>query len=202
MKQKKLDVMFFDRHHLDVARDLIGTYLHWDGVGGMVVETEAYAAVDDPACHISFRPSARAFFESQTPGVVYAYISYGIHWMLNVLTRDGIVLIRAIQPKAGIRRIQLRRRTENTTQLCSGPGKIGQALALGSSDHGSTVLTHRRFLLPREEQFEPSQIMTDVRVGLSVGLDRQWRFLLNGNPHVSVPHGKARAKARTRMRQN
>jgi len=199
MKQQKLDVRFFDRHHLDVARDLIGTHLHWDGVRGMVVETEAYAAVDDPACHISFRPSARAFFERQTPGVVYAYISYGIHWMLNVLTHDGIVLIRAIQPTTGIRRIQLRRKTENATQLCSGPGKIGQALSLGSSDHGSSVLTHRRFLLPREGQFEPSQIMTDARVGLSVGLDRQWRFLLKGNPHVSVPHGKALAKSRTRL---
>ena len=99
MKQQKLDVMFFDRHHLDVARNLIGTYLHWDG------------------------------------------------------------------------------------------------------DHGSSVLTRRRFLLPREEQFEPSQIMTDVRVGLSVGLDRQWRFLLNGNPYVSVPHGNARAKVRIRLRQ-
>lgn len=201
MKQKKLDVRFFDRHHPDVARDMIGTHLHWDGVGGMVVETEAYAAVDDPACHIFFRPSARAFFEGQSPGVVYAYISYGIHWMLNVLTSDGIVLIRAIQPRVGIRRIQLRRRTRSATQLCSGPGKIGQALWLGSSDHGSSLLTRQRFLLPREVRFEPSEIVTDARVGLSVGLDRQWRFLLKGNPHVSVPQGKALAKSRTRLRQ-
>ena len=200
MKQQRLDVRFFDRHHLDVARDMIGTHLHWDGVGGMVVETEAYAATDDPACHVFFRPSARAFFESQTPGVVYAYISYGIHWMLNVLTSDGIVLIRAIQPLAGIRRIQVRRKLQNPTQLCSGPGKIGQALSLGSSDHGSSVLIGRRFLLPREAQFDPSQIVTDVRVGLSVGLDRPWRFLLQGNPHVSVAQGKARAKSRTRSR--
>lgn len=201
MRRQKLDVRFFDRHHVDVARDMVGTHLHWDGVGGMVVETEAYAAVDDPACHIFFRPSARAFFESQTPGIVYAYISYGIHWMLNVLTGDGIVLIRAIQPITGIRRIQLRRKIQNATRLCSGPGKIGQALSLGSGDHGSSVLTHRRFLLPRDVQFEPSQIQTDVRVGLSVGLDREWRFLLHGNPHVSVPQGKALAKSRTRIRQ-
>ena len=201
MNHERLTLEFFDRHHLDVARDMIGTHLHWDGVGGMVVETESYAAADDPACHVFFRPTARAFFESQSPGVVYAYISYGIHWMLNVLTHDGIVLIRAIQPMAGIRRIQLRRKTQNATQLCSGPGKIGQALSLGSSDHGSSVLTRRRFLLPREQQFEPSQIVTDARVGISVGLDRQWRFLLRGNPHVSVPHGKALAKSRSRLRQ-
>ncbi len=92
MKQQKLDVQFFDRHHLDVARDMIGTNLQWDGVGGMIVETEAYAAADDPACHTFFRPSARTFFENQTPGVAYACINYGIHWMLNVLTCDGIVL--------------------------------------------------------------------------------------------------------------
>ena len=121
--------------------------------------------------------------------------------MLNLLTRDGIVLIRAMQPKTGIRRIQLRRKTQNATQRCSGPGKTGQALSLGSSDHGSSVLTRRRFLLPRDEQFESSQIVTDVRVGLSVGLDRQWRFLLKGNPHVSVPQGKALAKSRIRLRQ-
>ena len=201
MNRERLTLEFFDRHHLDVAREMIGTHLYWDGVGGMVVETEAYAATDDPACHICFRPSARAFFECQSPGIVYAYISYGIHWMLNVLTCDGIVLIRALQPKIGIRRIQLRRKSRNVTQLCSGPGKIGQALSLGITDHGSSVLTCQRFLLPREEQSEPLEIVTDVRVGLSVGLDRPWRFLLKGNAHVSVPHGKAIAKSRTRLRK-
>ena len=201
MKQQKLDVSFFDRHHLDVARDMGGTHLDWDGVSGMVVETEACAATDNPACHVSFRTSARAFFESRTPGIVYAYISYGIHWMLNVLASNGLVLIRAVEPMTGIRRMQVRRKTQNATHLCSGPGKIGQALSLGCSDHGSSVLTHRRFLLPRNEQFDSSQIVTDARLGLSVGLDRPWRFLLKGNPHVSVPHGKALAKSRTRLRQ-
>ena len=191
---------FFDRHHVDVATDMIGTHLHWDGVGGMIVETEAYAAADDPACHTFFRPSARAFFESQSPGIVYVYISYGIHWMLNVLTCNGIVLIRAIQPITDIRRIQIRRKIKNTTQLCSGPGKIGQALSLGSGDHGSSLLTDRRFLLSRTSDFTDSEIGTDVRVGLSVGLDRQWRFLLKGSPYVSVPQGKALMKSRTRVR--
>ena len=128
---------------MDVATDMIGTHLHWEGVGGMIVETEAYAAADDPACHTFFRPSARAFFEGQSPGIVYVYISYGIHWMLNVLTCNGIVLIRAIQPITGIRRIQIRRKIQNTTQLCSGPGKIGQALSLGSGDHGSSPSERR-----------------------------------------------------------
>lgn len=200
--QRRLDIDFFDRHHLDVARDMIGTHLNWDGVGGMIVETEAYAAEDDPACHTFFRPSAREFFETHSSGTVYAYISYGIHWMLNVLTRDGIVLIRAIEPTTGVHKIERRRKTETWTQLCSGPGKIGQAFLLQHRDHGSSLLTSRRFLNSRMAGFEESQIVTDARVGLSVGLDREWRFLMQGDPHVSVPHGKALCKARSRLRKS
>lgn len=200
MTLRKLSFEFFDRHHVDVARDMIGTHLNWDGVGGTVVETEAYAAAGDPACHTFFRPSARAFFAEQSPGIVYVYLSYGVHWMLNVLARDGIVLIRALEPTSGVRRIELRRKTKKVTQLCSGPGKVGQALLLRQHDHGSSIVTNRRFLLPRSPDFEASGIVADARVGLSVGLDRQWRFLLEGNRHVSVPPGKALGKARTRLR--
>ncbi len=200
MITQRLSIEFFDRHHVTVAQDMIGTSLHWDGVAGIIVETEAYAAVDDPACHVSFRPSAREFFNQQSPGTVYAYISYGIHWMLNVLTRDGIVLIRAIEPAGGLQSIQSRRRTESFTALCSGPGKLGQALALQREDHGSSLLTRRRHLRPRPEDFDASTIAADVRVGLSVALDREWRFLLPGSKHVSVPHGKAITKSRTRSK--
>lgn len=192
---------FYDRHHVDVATDMIGTHLHWDGVSGMIVETEAYAVCDDPACHTFFRPSAREFFDAGSPGVIYAYLSYGIHWMLNVLTRDGIVLIRALQPMTGICRIQQRRRTRNIRQLCSGPGKIGQALSIGPHDHGSSLLRADRFLQSRASDLDISGIATDIRVGLSVGLDRPWRFLLTSSPYVSVAQGKALSRSRTRMRE-
>lgn len=198
MVQQRLNVEFFDRHHLIVAKEMIGTHLNWDGVGGMIVETEAYAAQDDPACHTSFRPSAREFFKQHSPGIVYAYISYGIHWMLNVLTRDGIVLVRAIEPTIGLLRIKRRRGMNETRQLCSGPGKLGQSLLLKSQDHGTSLISADRFLLSRNENFDESGIAADVRVGLSVGLDRKWRFLLSANPNVSVGHGKAIGKARQR----
>ena len=200
MTKRRLTVEFFDRHHVDVARDMIGTCLHWDGVAGIIVETEAYAADDDPACHISFRPSARDFFRQQSPGVVYAYMNYGIHWMLNVLARDGIVLIRAIEPVAGLTAIQMRRRVKVASEMCSGPGKLGQAIALRREDHGSSLLTHPRHLVPRPAGFDPSTIATDIRVGLSVALDREWRFLIRQNKHVSVPEGKAITKSRKRAK--
>ncbi len=192
---------FFNRHHLDVARDLIGCTLQWDGVSGLIVETEAYAAKGDPACHTFYRESARAFFESNTPGTAYVYMTYGMYWLLNVLTRDGIVLIRAIEPTTGIATMQQRRGQLSLTALCSGPGKLGQAIGLGRDDHGKSLLTLRRGVRPRCADFEEDAIMCDIRVGLSSALDRCWRFLITGNPHVSVPAGKAWSKRRPSLRR-
>jgi DNA-3-methyladenine glycosylase len=97
--------------------------------------------------------------------------------------------------------IRQRRRKTVDTALCSGPGKVGQAIALTGADHGTALLTESRYVLDRDEQFEAGEILTDVRVGLSTGLDRPWRFLLAGNPHVSVSHGKAIAKQRPARRK-
>lgn len=197
----QLKADFFDRHHLDVARDMVGTCLNWDGVTGIIVETEAYAADDDPACHVSFRRTAKEFFLQHSPGIVYAYISYGLHWMLNVLTQDGIVLVRAIQPVTGLDIIRKRRGLQSPTSLCSGPGKIGQAIALQREDHGSSLLTRQRHLRSRPKDFDDASIVRDIRVGLSVALDREWRFLLRDNKHVSVLAGKAITKRRIRAKR-
>ncbi|CAN5229589.1 DNA-3-methyladenine glycosylase [soil metagenome] len=180
---------FFDRHHLDLARDLLGTTLVWDGVAGTIVETEAYGAEGDPACHTFFRKSARTFFDSHPPGTVYAYINYGIHWLLNILAADGIILIRALEPTRGIARMVRRRNKERLTDLCSGPGKLGAALALGRPDHGTSLAGHlpRRGLLPRPPDLPPPTVVADVRIGISKATDYPWRFLIEGNPHVSVP---------------
>ena len=187
---------FFDRPHLTVARDLVGCTLLWDKVGGVVVEAEGYAVEDDPACHQAFRPSTRLFVATHLPGAAYVYINYGLHWLLNVLASDGIVLIRAIQPTAGIEMMAARRNQTRETALCSGPGKLGQALSLSPADHGSSLLTADRYVISRDALFDSSRIVADVRVGLSRAVDRPWRFLLSDNPDVSVPHGRALKRTR------
>lgn len=186
----RLDRSFFNRNHLEVARDLIGCQLVWEGVRGIVVETEGYAAADDPACHTASRPSARQFWESHGPGTIYAYISYGVHWMLNVLAGDGIILFRALEPCSGLDVMQRRRGRCRDVELCSGPGKLGQAIALSAANHGQSLLSVRRHLRGRAGDFDPTTVVADLRVGITKAADRPWRFLLHGNPHVSVAPGR------------
>jgi DNA-3-methyladenine glycosylase len=206
---------FFDRHHLEVARDLPGCHLFWDGLSGRIVETESYAVEGDPACHTATRRSASDFFCSNSPGTAYVYLNYGIHWMLNVLANDGIVLIRALQPISGIEIMQRRRGRTDLRELCSGPGKLGQALGLSGIDHGTSLMTQQRHIRrpgslgaadrPRlasgpgqSANVESGNTVADVRVGLSVGLDREWRFLICDDSYVSVPVGKALSRRRVR----
>jgi DNA-3-methyladenine glycosylase len=192
---------FFDRHHLSVARDLLGCTLVWDGVSGIVVETEAYAADDDQACHTSFRSSARTFFQQNGPGTTYVYLNYGMYWLLNVLARDGIILFRAMEPRSGLSVMQSRRNTTVNSSLCSGPGRLGRALGLTAQDHGSDLLSDNRHLIPRNDLFDARLIQTDVRVGITREIDRPWRFLIAGNENVSVAPGKATGRNRRRQRR-
>ncbi|MBL8814601.1 MAG: DNA-3-methyladenine glycosylase [Planctomyces sp.] len=198
----RLGADFFARHHLDVARDLIGCTLVWDQVSGTIVETEAYAVDGDEACHTSFRPTARAFFESHSPGTTYVYLNYGIHWMLNVLALDGIVLIRALEPLSGLETMRNRRGIHVENQdLCAGPGRIGQALRLGKDDHGKCLLQARRCILPRGPEFDEreaaaSKILADRRIGLTRAVEKPWRFLIAGHPCVSVPYAATTRRRR------
>src|SRR5215208_7603290 len=117
---------FFQRDPLTCARALIGTELIWRECSGIIVEVEAYAAIDDEAAHTFTRPSARSFIERNKAGAAYVYFNYGVHWMLNVLVKgeaDGFVLIRALEPCRGVDLMKRRRRVKNLRQLCSGPGK-------------------------------------------------------------------------------
>lgn len=175
-----LRCFFFDRPFLTVARELIGQTLLWQGCGGRIVEVEAYGIEDDPACHTATRKSSRLFCSENQPGTAYVYLNYGIHWMLNVLARDGIILIRALEPQHGIPIMQERRRQHALWALCSGPGKLGQALGLTGADHGSD-LTGSIF-----RQADPPEILTDRRIGISKAVDFPWRFLEKGSPWVSV----------------
>lgn len=193
----KLTRDFFARDPVTCARELIGCTLVWGGCSGVIVETEAYAAVNDEACHTWSRPSARKFVAENPPGAAYVYFNYGMYWMLNVLIKggseDGFVLFRAIEPTAGIRAMT-RRRVENLksktsnskshTWLCSGPGKLAQAIGVHGRDHG------RDFCADRRIGFLPPQgvvsIEEDVRIGISKARHLPWRFLLAGSGHVSA----------------
>lgn len=190
------DRNFFARHHLTVARELLGCTLIWDGVGGTIVETEAYGATEDPACHTSFRPSAREFFDRNGPGTVYAYLNYGVHWLLNVLAMDGIILFRAIEPTLGIETIRQRRGGKATQHLCTGPGRLGAALALNESDHGTSFLSGTRHIQNGVSAWSADDILEDNRVGIRKAVDRKWRFLIRNHPHVSIPFGKALTRRR------
>ena len=157
------------------------------------METEGYGASGDEACHVFSRRSAREFFETHPPGTVYAYINYGIYWLLNVLAADGIVLIRALQPTAGLHRMHSRRgEGKREVDLCSGPGKLGVALGIGAADHGTPLVDQsRRGIRPRPPGGSP-EILSDVRVGITKAADLPWRFLVADNPHVSVAAGKVK----------
>src|SRR5205809_5669545 len=120
---------FFQRDPLSCARDLIGCELNWNSCAGVIVETEAYNAIGDEACHCFVRPSARAFVERNHAGAAYVYFNYGVHWMLNVLVKgdeNGFVLIRALVPTRGIALMRKRRGVMDARQLCSVPGTLTQ----------------------------------------------------------------------------
>lgn len=185
---------FFERPFLTVARDLAGCTLVWDGCAGRIVELEAYGVEGDAACHTASRPSTRRFVEENPAGTAYVYLNYGMYWLLNVLVKgggkDGILLLRALEPVAGLERMRERRGREEAADLCSGPGKLGRALGLGAADHGcelasAVTLGRGRGFLPRSEGGKIS-LITDGRIGISQAAELPWRFSVRGHPHVSV----------------
>ena len=192
MKSSFLGTDFFSRDVLDVARDLIGVELVWGGCSGVIVETEAYAATGDAACHTATRPSARTFMESQTAGTAYVYLNYGMHWLFNLLVKggeqDGLVLIRALEPMEGLVAMRSRRKKEGLRDLCSGPGKLAAALGITGEHHGTPLAGSRR---PKGcgLRLSPNRISTisDVRIGISRAVELPWRFLAEGSRFVSVP---------------
>jgi DNA-3-methyladenine glycosylase len=181
---------FFDRPPREVAADLIGCTLLHEGVGGIVVETEAYER-DDPACHAFGGPTARNAPLFGPPGMTYVYLCYGIHSMFNLVTEpDGTaaaVLIRALEPTAGLDAMRERRAVSDPRALCSGPGKICQALAIELTQTGMDALAEPfRILGPASAGLE---IVAGPRVGLTKAADYPWRYCLAGSPFLSRPAG-------------
>lgn len=177
---------FFSRPLLHVARDLIGAELHFRGTGGVIVETEAYAA-DDPASH-SFRgPTARNAAMFGPVGRAYVYRSYGIHWCFNIVCgeRPGeAVLVRALAPTVGLDLMRTRRGVEDARLLCSGPGRLCQALAMTQELDGTAIGEAGLHLVPASVS---SDILTGPRIGISRAADLPWRFGLARSPFLSRP---------------
>jgi DNA-3-methyladenine glycosylase len=178
---------FFQRDPLICARELIGCELIWGRCGGIVVETEAYNAVGDEACHCFMRPSTRAFVERNKAGAAYIYFNYGVHWMLNVLvkgTENGFVLIRALEPTRGLELMRRRRGVWDKHQLCSGPGKLTQALAITKKHDEMDLCANEGFCFKYRATTDAS-IHIDKRIGIRRSAELPWRFTLRGNPHLS-----------------
>jgi DNA-3-methyladenine glycosylase len=185
-----LPCSFFERDPLACARELVGTELVWGKCSGVIVETEAYLTLDDEACHTFTRPSTRAFVERNEPGAIYIYFNYGVHWMLNLLVkggeRTGLILIRALEPRRGLTLMRTRRATVDIRRLCSGPGKLTQALDITKRHHEMSICAEARHcLLPRPKT--GMDVVEDPRIGISRSKDFPWRFTLAGSPFISRP---------------
>jgi DNA-3-methyladenine glycosylase len=182
---------FFERPPREVAAGLIGCTLLHHGTGGVIVETEAYER-EDPACHAFGGPTARNAPLFGPPGHAYVYLCYGIHSMFNLVAEPSgtpaAVLVRALEPTAGIERMRRRRGLDGIRDLCSGPGKICQALAIELSQTGADALREPfRILAP--DAGSDREVVAGPRIGLTKAADYPWRYCLAGSAFLSRPAG-------------
>jgi DNA-3-methyladenine glycosylase len=181
---------FFGRSVHEVAPELIGATLLVDGVGGVIVEVEAYHHTD-PAAHSFNGPTPRNRVMFGPPGYVYVYRSYGIHWCVNLVCERedsaSAVLIRALQPTHGIATMRQRRGLEDERLLCSGPGKLTEALGITIFHNG----------LPLDEppiaiyaRAEVPDVVAGIRIGITKAVELPWRYGLRGSKFLSKPFPK------------
>ena len=184
---RPLNRAFFARSVHEVAPDLIGATLLVNGVGGIIVELEAYHQTD-PAAH-SFRgPTPRNKVMFGPPGFAYVYRSYGIHWCVNFVCEEegsaSAVLIRALQPTHGIPTMRRRRRLHDERSLCSGPGKLTEALGI-SDEHNGLPLDASPIAL-RARAGKPD-VVAGLRIGITKAVELPWRYGLKGSKFLSKP---------------
>jgi DNA-3-methyladenine glycosylase len=190
---KRVPRSFFERDPVSCARELIGCTLGLGEARGVIVETEAYAAEGDRACHTWRRPSARRFVAENGPGTAYVYLNYGMHWLFNFLVKegeqDGFVLVRALEPTSGVELMAERRGGRQRHELCNGPAKLTGALGISGEHHGGGPFgdnsSGEQWVLGWEES--PRETIASTRIGISLDKDFPWRFLAKGSSFVSVP---------------
>jgi DNA-3-methyladenine glycosylase len=194
---ERLPAGFYDRPVLTVARELIGCVVEHDGSSGVIVETEAYHE-SEPACHafVGLTPRTETLFGP--PGCAYVYRSYGIHALLNaVCEEEGIgaaVLLRALEPLEGVEEMRVRRGMAELRDedLCSGPGKLTQALGIELAENGGDLYDGPVRIGPRLCSWRAAghQVMVGTRIGITKAVELRWRFCVAGNRHVSRPRPK------------
>jgi DNA-3-methyladenine glycosylase len=186
-RARKLGRAFFARSVHEVAPELIGATLLFKGVGGIIVEVEAYHHTD-PAAHSFNGRTERNAVMFGPPGFSYVYRSYGIHWCVNfVCEADGsasAVLIRAIEPTEGLPAMKRRRGVKDERLLCSGPGRLCQALGITRA-HNALALDETPFEL--HARTEKPQIVAGPRIGITKAVDQPWRYGLTGSRCLSKP---------------
>ncbi|HEU5214554.1 MAG TPA: DNA-3-methyladenine glycosylase [Gaiellaceae bacterium] len=184
---ERLSREFFARPVHEVAPELIGATLLVDGVGGSIVEVEAYDQ-DDPASHGFRGRTARTASMFGPPGHAYVYRSYGIHWCLNLVCaeegRAEAALVRALEPTTGLDRMRERRGLKAERALCSGPGKLCQALGLSRAHDGLALDDPPFELLARDAAPE---LAVGPRIGITRAVEQPWRYGLAGSPFLSRP---------------
>ena len=194
----RLPRSFFRRSPLEVAPDLLGRLLVHDRPGdrrvGRIVEVEAYCGSDDPAAHTYRGRTARNASMFADGGTLYVYFSYGVHWCANVVcgdVDDGVaVLLRALAPVEGHEQMYADRghAARRDRDLCSGPGKLTQAMAIGRDDDGADLVTDPALAIVDDgfdARFDAGDVVQTTRVGISVAVDEPWRWYLDGDPNVS-----------------
>ena len=185
-----LQADFYGRPVLEVARDLIGCTVAFGDGAGVIVETEAYHECE-PACHayVGLTPRTRTLFGP--PGQAYVYRSYGIHALLNAVCEpEGVgaaVLIRALEPQRGIEEMRLRRGTQLEHDLCSGPGKLTQALGIELSENDTDLAAGPVVIRSSAAPWRQHPIAVGERIGIKRAIELPWRFCAAGNRNVSRP---------------
>lgn len=169
----------------EVAQQLIGLTLLVDGVGGRIVEVEAYDQ-RDPASHTHSGPTVRNAAMFGPPGHVYVYRSYGLHWCMNLVCREAGhgagVLLRALEPTHGLDAMRARRGLQDVRLLCAGPGRLAQALGVDHSWNGRAVQTPTFALL---RAGSPAEVVAGPRIGISKAVETPWRFGERGSRYLS-----------------
>ena len=191
-----LDPAFYERPVLEVARDLVGCTVRHGATAGVIVETEAYHH-SEPACHafVGLTPRPATLFGP--PGVAYVYRSYGIHAMLNAVCEPegegAAVLIRALEPLEGIDEMRARRGVARVEELCSGPGKLTQALGIDLDLNGSDLDGGPISIEPAPPGWEAVEPVVGTRIGITKAAELPWRFCVPGSRSVSRPRPRLAA---------